>query len=101
MRPRFYITGYLAIPVCSWCHVIFFFVQPVKIGQVIESCAFRDGQDAVIFREQKPGGNGKPVAIQIACECCVQMLLEEFHKMRFGKAQIISGTLNGNRFCIM
>ena len=87
MRPLFYITGYLAIP--------------VKIGQVIESCAFRDGQDAVIFREQKPGGNGKPVAIQIAGECCVQMLLEEFHKMRFGKAQIISGTLNGNRFCIM
>lgn len=71
----------LTIAVFPWRHLVFFFEQAVKIRQIIESCALRDRQNAVILRKQKSGGNGEPVAVQITGERCVQMLLKEFHKM--------------------
>ena len=74
-------NGLLPLPVCSRSDAIFLLEAPVEVGQVKETAAFCDGQDAVIFREQKSGGNGKTVAIQITGERCVQVLLKEFHKM--------------------
>lgn len=48
-------NGLLPLPILSGCDTIFLLEGSVEIGQVKETAAFCDGQDAVIGCDKKSG----------------------------------------------
>lgn len=47
-------SGLLPLPILSGCDTIFLLEGSVEVGQVKETAAFCDGQDAVIGCDKKP-----------------------------------------------
>ena len=91
----------LPFSIPSGCDTIFLLEGSVEIGQVKETAAFCDGQDAVIGCDKKPCCDISPEVTQIGGKGYTHSILKKSHKMGFRESTVRSNVRNGYCFFVV